>query len=86
MASNQLDWLREHGVQIDHKGRIVVSLPVIPDGEVYDRDPLDEHEPSIAELMRRDVDLRHVGSRGRRRRGRPKAVKRDTCAAQAQPL
>lgn len=86
MASNQLDWLREHGVHIDHKGRIVVSLPVVPDGDVYDRDPLDEHEPSIAELMRHDIDLRHVGSRGRRRRGRPKAVKHDNCAAQAQSL
>jgi hypothetical protein len=70
---NQLDWLRDRGVQIDHKGRIIVSLPAIPDDDirdVYD----DEREPSIAELMRRDVDVRHTGSRGRRRRTASKPV------------
>jgi hypothetical protein len=69
---NELDWLRNRGVQIDHKGRIIVSLPLVPDGEAYDRDALEEREPSIAELMRRDVDARHAGSRGRRRRAASK--------------
>jgi hypothetical protein len=70
---NDLDWLRDRGVRVDHKGRLIVSLPLIPD-EVYDRDPLEEREPSIAEMMRRDVDARNAGSRGRRRRGASKAV------------
>jgi hypothetical protein len=64
-----LDWLRVRGVRIDKKGRIVVRLPV-PDDEA---DMPVEDEPTIAELMRRDVDRRHGGSRGRRRRCAPKA-------------
>ena len=70
---SELEWLRDRGVRVDHKGRIIVSLPAVPDGEHWDL-PLDEREPSIAELMRRDVDLQHAGSRGRRRRGVSKAV------------
>ncbi len=60
-----LDWLRDHGVQIDHKGRIIVRLPAIPDDEKLPG-PNDE-EASIAELMRRDGNVRRGGSRGRRR-------------------
>ena len=60
---NDLDWLRERGVEIDSKGRAIVHLPD-PD---YD-ETVASDEPSIAELMRRDVDLRQSGSRGRRRR------------------
>lgn len=71
---SELDWLRDRGVQIDHKGRIIVSLPAVPDDELRDLGPLDEREPSMAELMRRDVDLRHAGSRGRRRRAASRPV------------
>ncbi len=77
----ELDWLREHGVRIDEKGRIIVSLP-IPDDDVEFRN--EEHEPSIAELMRRDVDRRQGGSRGRRRRCAPKAS-HDTQPARTDP-
>jgi hypothetical protein len=63
----QLDWLRDHGVQIDHKGRIIVSLPVVPDDESYEIGD-NERERSIQELMRRDVRVDSSGSRGRRRR------------------
>ncbi len=80
---NDLEWLRDRGVQVDHKGRIIVSLPAVPDDEIYDIDPLDEREPSIAELMRRDVDVRHAGSRGRRRRGLSKPVQPGQRAARA---
>jgi hypothetical protein len=69
--ATELGWLRDHGVRIDEKGRIVVSLP-IPDDEVEFRS--EEQEPSIAELMRRDVDPQHGGSRGRRRRSAPRAA------------
>ena len=69
----ELDWLRDHGVRIDEKGRIIVSLPV-PDDEVEFRN--EEQESSIAELMRRDVDPRQGGARGRRRRRAPKAAHR----------
>lgn len=78
----QLDWLRDHGVQVDHKGRIIVSLPSVPDDERYDVDDVDEREPSIRELMRRDVNVRITGSRGRRRRGRSKSLKCSHNAAQ----
>lgn len=71
--ATELDWLRDHGVRIDEKGRIIVSLP-LPDDEAEFRS--DEQEPSIAELMRRDVDPRHGGSRGRHRRCAPKAAQR----------
>jgi len=63
----ELQWLRDRGVQIDHKGRIVVSLPV-PDEYQFSGEDL---EPSIAELMRRDVRT-NGGSRGRRRKSAPK--------------
>ncbi len=74
---SELDWLRDRGVRVDHKGRIIVSLPR-PDQEP-DLRP-DDHEPSIAELMRREVDRRHGGSRARRRRGAPKASQRSAPA------
>jgi hypothetical protein len=78
---SELDWLRDRGVQIDHKGRIIVSLPSVPDDDIYDLDQLDEREPSIAELMRRDINVRRVGSRTRRRRGASKAVRPSQRAA-----
>ncbi len=62
---NGFGWLRDHGVQIDHKGRIIVRLPAIPDDDTLPA-PTDE-EASIAELMRRDGNVRRGGSRGRRR-------------------
>lgn len=81
---NQLDWLRDRGVQIDRKGRVIVRLPAIPDADAYDRNLDDEdREPTIAELMRRDVNVRQGGSRGRRRRGRSKPAQSSRYAAQA---
>lgn len=61
----ELNWLRDRGVQIDRKGRIMVSLPTIPDDVDFD---IAEREPSIAELMRHEINPRLAGSRGRRRR------------------
>jgi len=64
--AEDLEWLRKRGVQIDRKGRIIVSLPAIPDDDIgFD---VEEHDASIAELMRRDVDLRLAGTRARRPR------------------
>jgi hypothetical protein len=65
----ELQWLRDRGVQIDHKGRIVVSLPVSDEYQLSS----EELEPSIAELMRRDVRT-HGGSRGHRRKSPPKPI------------
>ena len=79
----QLDWLRDHGVQIDHKGRIIVSLPAVPDDESYEIGD-DEREPSIRELMRRDVDVGSSGSRGRRRRTPSRKTQHSRHAAQPQ--
>lgn len=79
----QLDWLRDHGVQIDHKGRIIVSLPAMPDDEVYEIGDNDR-EPSIQELMRRDIKIDSSGSRGRRRRTPSKKTKQSCRAAQPQ--
>jgi hypothetical protein len=78
---DELQWLRDRGVQIDHKGRIVVSLPVSDEYQLSS----EELEPSIAELMRRDVRTRG-GSRGRRRKSSPKptpsrTVSRDDVAS-----
>jgi len=61
----ELNWLRDRGVQIDNKGRIIVSLPAVPDDVDFD---VVEREPSIAELMRREINPRLAGSHGRRRR------------------
>ena len=80
--ATELDWLRDHGVRIDEKGRIIVSFP-IPDDEFEFRN---EEEPSIAELMRRNVDPRHGGSRGRRRRCAPKASQRSEPACTDRPM
>ena len=52
---DELNWLRDRGVQIDHKGRIIVSLPAVPDDVDFD---VVEREPSIAELMRHDINPR----------------------------
>ena len=71
---DELDWLRDRGVQIDHKGRIIVSLPEIPDDVDFD---LVEREPSIAELMRHEINPRLAGSRGRRRRHLSTPVQRN---------
>ena len=62
---NDLEWLRDRGVRIDHKGRIIVSLPAPEDEFEFQRE---DREPSIADLMRRHVNHRTGGSRGRRRR------------------
>lgn len=71
------NWLRDRGVQIDGKGRIIVSLPAIPDDVDLD---LAEREPSFAELMRHEVDPRVAGSRGRRRRRLATPVQRNQAA------
>ena len=65
----------------DRKGRIVTRLPVPDDDFCYPRDDslaaLEESlefaadESPIVELMRRDVNLRLGGSKGRRRRQPP---------------
>ena len=62
---DELNWLRDRGVQVDRKGRIIVSLPAVPDDVDFD---VVEREPSIAELMRREINPRLAGSHGRRRR------------------
>lgn len=65
----------------DQKGRIITRLPVSDDDFRYPRDDsmaaleealeFDGDESSITELMRRDVNLRLVGSKPRRRRQPP---------------
>lgn len=77
---SELDWLSDHGVQIDHKGRIIVSLPP-PQDEFELR--TEDDEPSITDLMRRDVNLRLGGSRGRRRR---RASKNTRCCQSSAPV
>ena len=62
---DELNWLRDRGVQIDHRGRIIVTLPAAPNDVDFD---VVEREPSIAELMRREINPRLAGSHGRRRR------------------
>jgi hypothetical protein len=69
-----LNWLRDRGVQIDRKGRIIVSLPAIPDDIDFD---VVEREPSIAELMRHEINPHLAGSRGRRRRHLSTPVQRN---------
>ena len=71
---DELNWLRDRGVQVDRKGRIIVSLPVVPDDIDFD---VVEREPSIAELMRREINPRLAGSHGRRRHRLSKPVQRD---------
>ncbi len=71
---DELNWLRDRGVQIDHKGRIIVSLPEIPDDVDFD---VVERQPSIAELMRHDINPHLAGSRGRRRRHLSTPVQRN---------
>jgi hypothetical protein len=71
---DELNWLRNRGVQIDHKGRIIVSLPAVPDDVDID---VVEREPSIAELMRREINPRLTGSHGRRRRRLSMPVQRN---------
>lgn len=63
---NDLGWMRDSGVRVDHKGRIIISLPT-ESVDDFTRDS-DDDAASIAELMRRDVDLRQGGSKGRPRR------------------
>jgi hypothetical protein len=65
----ELDWLLDRGVRLDHKGRIIVSLPS-PDDDLDV--PSEDDEATISQLMRREVDRSHGGSRGRRRREPPK--------------
>jgi hypothetical protein len=71
---DDLNWLRDRGVQVDRKGRIIVSLPAVPDDVDFD---VVEREPSIAELMRREINPRLAGSHGRRRHRLSKPVQRD---------
>jgi hypothetical protein len=71
---DELNWLRDRGVQIDHKGRIIVSLPAVPDDVDFD---VLEREPSIAELMRREINPLLAGSHGRRRRRLSTPVQRN---------
>jgi hypothetical protein len=80
---SELAWLRDRGVRIDEKGRIIITLPA-PDGDLTasGRDEL----VSIIELMRREVDRRDGGSRGRRRRGAPKASHRAKPAPSPTPI
>jgi hypothetical protein len=77
---DELDWLRDRGVQIDHKGRIIMSLPMLPDEVDFDAV---EREPSIAELMRHDIDSRLAASRGRRRRRLATPVQRNARATRS---
>jgi hypothetical protein len=75
---DELNWLRDRGVQVDRKGRIIVSLPAVPDDVDFG---VVEREPSIAELMRREINPRLAGSHGRRRRRRLSTpVQRNPCA------
>jgi hypothetical protein len=71
---NDCSWMRDSGVRVDHKGRIIISLPA-ESVDDFTRDS-DDDAASIAELMRRDVNLRLGGSKGRRRRGAPKNSQR----------
>jgi hypothetical protein len=71
---DELNWLRDRGVHVDHKGRIIVSLPVVPDDVDFD---VVEREPSVAELMRREINPRLAGSHGRRRRRLSTPVQRN---------
>jgi len=71
---DELSWLRDRGVQVDRKGRIIVSLPAVPDDVDFD---VVEREPSIAELMRREINPRLAGSHGRRRRRLSTPVQRN---------
>jgi len=71
---DELNWLRDRGVQVDRKGRIIVSLPAVPDDVDFD---VVEREPSIAELMRHEIDPRLAGSHGRRRRRLSTPVQRN---------
>lgn len=75
-----LNWLRDRGVQIDRKGRIIVSLPAIPDDVDFD---VVEREPSIAELMRHEINPHLAGSRGRRRRHLSTPVQRNPGATRS---
>jgi hypothetical protein len=71
---DELNWLRDRGVQVDRKGRIIVSLPAVPDDVDFD---VVDREPSIAELMRREINPRLAGSHGRRRRRLSTPVQRN---------
>jgi hypothetical protein len=71
---NDFDWMRDCGVRVDHKGRTIVSLPV-ESVDDFTRDS-DDDAASIADLMRRDVNLRLGGSKGRRRRRAAKNAQR----------
>jgi hypothetical protein len=83
-AHDDLEWLRDHGVQIDHKGRIIVSLPAIPDDDIgFD---IEDREPSIAELMHHDINPRLASSRGRRRQRFTTQVQRARKNIRPKPL
>lgn len=71
---DELNWLRDRGVQVDRKGRIIVTLPSVPDDVDFD---VVEREPSMAELMRREINPRLAGSHGRRRRHLSTPVQRN---------
>jgi hypothetical protein len=67
-------WLRDHGVEIDEKGRPIVSLPSPDGGEPYEGET---EILSIRDLMRRDIDLKKQHSRPSRRRAGKPATKAD---------
>jgi len=85
MDTNERAWLQHRGVTFDHKGRMMVHLPSAVDDAYFDASSVDECEPSIAELMRREVNIDHGGSHGRRRRGISKTVPRKRAADLGEP-
>jgi hypothetical protein len=64
-----LPWLLDHGVRIDRKGRVVVSLPAPEVQLSLLAGGTDGDAVPIAELMRRDIDPKLTRARARRRRG-----------------
>lgn len=66
MNDQILGWRRESGVRVDHKGRLIVTLPINSVDDFASTN--DDEVPSIADLMRHDVNLHLGGSKGHRRR------------------
>jgi hypothetical protein len=86
----------DRGAWKNRKGRIVTRLPIPDDDFRYSRDDslvaLEESleltldESSIVELMRRDVNLRLGGSKGRRRRQPPNSRREGSRASRESSL
>src|ERR1700722_15746664 len=76
--ATQLDWLGDHGVRRDHKGRMIAHLPRPEDDFLSSSDDSmtalqnglgpDADGASVRLFIKRHVDLKVSGSRGRRRR------------------